>query len=74
MADELLTGTALSLAEEAFAARMEAEHRLAAARRVAAEAMRLLTREQLAELRHALDQLDSSRGLPAELRPCQQPG
>jgi hypothetical protein len=62
VADELVAEVALSLAEESFA-RMEAEHRLAAAKRVAAEAMKLLTREQLAELRHRLDALDA----PAEV-------
>ena len=57
MADDLAAEAALNLAEEAFA-RMEAEQKLAAATRVASEAMKLLSREQLAELRHRLDALE----------------
>ena len=54
----------MALAEEALA-RAEAEEKLAAAWRVAVEAMKLLTREQLIELRRRCDALevgDSERG------------
>lgn len=59
-----MTEMALSLAEEAVA-RAEAEEKFAVAWRVAAEAMKLLTREQLIELRRRCDALevgDSDRG------------
>jgi hypothetical protein len=57
----MMAEAALSLAEEAFA-RMQAEHRLAAAKRVAQEAMKLLTPEQLVQLRDRLDRLDERAG------------
>lgn len=47
----------MALAEETCA-RREAEEKLAAAWRVAVEAMRLLTREQLIELRRRCDALE----------------
>ena len=58
---EQVTDMAVSLAEETVA-RVEAEARLAQTWRVAVEAMRLLTREQLAELRHRLDALEVGDG------------
>lgn len=51
-------GAALMLGAEMYE-RRELEHRLAAASRVAEEAMRMLTPEQLAELRHRLDALEA---------------
>ncbi len=59
--DELIA----DLIEES-SARVEAEQRLQAYWRVAAEAMKLLTKEQLAELRHKLDAAEGGGGSGAQ--------
>lgn len=58
-AARLTESVALELGAEMFE-RRELECRLAAAKRVAEEAMRMLTPEQLSELRHRLDRLEAS--------------
>ncbi len=47
---------------EESSARIEAEQRLQAYWRVAAEAMKLLTKDQLIALRHKLDVVESGSG------------